>query len=105
MDRMFDNKEIYLYGTFFALVKEQLGAIDRAADGRLGWWGKGRVNARNQAMGKFVKKILKYKLSKGSADPMAEFLHDLEFIEHDNRVWGDIESRQLEYVRDVIGFL
>ncbi len=36
---------------------------------------------------------------------MADFVKDLEFIELDDRVWGDIEPRQLEYVRDVLGFL
>ncbi len=105
MERRLDKKETYLYGTFFALVKEQLGAVDKATDGLLGWWGKRRVQARNQAMGKFVKKILTHKAGKRAEDPMADFVKDLEFIELDDRVWGDIEPRQLEYVRDVLGFL
>ena len=97
-----DRKETYLYGTLLALVQEQLDAIDKRVSGRLGFWGRSRMSARNQTMMKFLRKIITHKISTGAIDPLTSVAIDLECIEQDNAVWDDISREQLEYVRNVL---
>ena len=97
-----DKKETYLWGTLLALVKEQLEALNKAASGSLGFWGKGRIQARNKAMEKFIKKLIEYKVSRFGEDTMDALLRDIEFIKQDNQVWGDVNLSELEYVCKVL---
>lgn len=99
-----DKKETYLWGTLLALVREQLDAINKYSS--LGFWEKSRMQSRNKAMIKFMKKLCKYKISKfgeSSTFPphLDKLLQDLQFIEQDTQEWGDVNSCQLEYVRKI----
>ena len=80
--KRFDNKELYLYGTLVALFEEQVEAIDKLTDGRLGMWGKSRLGARNREIDKILDKILAHKRTKlgTSFDASSELQHDLESI-------------------------
>jgi beta-lactamase class D len=98
-----DKKEIYLWGTLLALVKEQLEAINKTATGSLGFWGKSRIQARNKEMEKFLKKLIEHKLSCYGDDVMDALLKDIEFIKQDNQIWGDVSTSELEYIRSVLG--
>ena len=102
-----DKKETYLWGTLLALVREQLDAINK--DSSLGFLGKSRMQSRNKAMIKFVKKLCKHKISKFGESPTFpphsdKLLQDLQFIEQDTQVWGNVDSGQLEYVSKMLAF-
>ena len=102
MTTSLDKKETYLYGTLLALAQEQLDAIEKKIQGRLGFWGKSRMSARNHELTKFLLKIIEHKVGKGSVDPLSSLVDDLELIEADQQVWNDISADQLEYVRNVL---
>ena len=100
-----DKKETYLYGTYLALIKEQLVALDKLSSGNLGFWGKSRISARTKEMGKFLEKIINHKLQAGVEDPFFQMQEDLLFIENNTSVWGDIRNEEIEFLRNAIGVL
>ena len=97
-----DKTELYLWGTLFALVKEQLEAINKAATGSLGIWGRSRMQARNKELEKFLKKLIEHKISSYGVDVMGALLKDIEFIKQDNQIWGDVSTSELEYVQSLL---
>jgi len=99
-----ESKENYLYGTLFALVKEQLDTIDVQISRGLGMWAKMRFQARTKEIGKFVTKILKLKKARYGDKAVPIFLDDLEYIESDEELWNDVTSGQVEYVRNILRY-
>lgn len=96
------RKEIYLWGTLLALVREQLSALQKLTRGTLGIWGKSRINARNKAIQKFTFKLLQEK-SKNNNDSFIEALFlDLEEIEKDQDIWMDITSEEINYMKTIL---
>lgn len=94
-----NNQDIYLWGTLLALVREQLAAVDKHLNGRLGIWGRARFHARTKEMGNFVIKLLQHK-AQSYGDGAVDALHaDLATIENDSHAWQDVTSQELEYVR------
>ena len=98
-----DNKDIYLWGTFLALVREQLDAIDKQVNGNLGMWGKARFNSRNKALQKFVFKLMQHKAQTHGDKAMDALRADLETIENDTDTWSDITAGELKYVKNILG--
>ncbi len=105
MERQIDKKETYLYGTLLALVREQLGAIQKQVSGRLGMWGKSRFNARTKEIQKIMFQIFQKKEGAFGEQAVPEMLADLDFIESDNRVWSDIKPEELQYLRNILSQL
>ena len=105
MSSSLDKKEIYLYGTLLALIREQLESVDKVSGGKLGFWGKNRMQARNKEIDKFLRKIIEHKFGQGFSDPLEQILSDLELIRNDNNVWGDISTNQLEYISNILNSL
>ena len=98
-----NKKDIYLWGTLLALVREQLTAIDKQVQGSLGIWGKARFNSRNKEVQKFLFKLLQRK-AQSHGDFAVEALHaDIENIEKDNQTWHNITSQEIQYVRNILG--
>ena len=97
-----DRKETYLYGTYLALIREQLAALDKLTNVTLGFWGKSRVGGRTKEMGKFLQKIVNYKLQAGVGDPFLQMKEDLSLIENETNVWGDIRKEEIEFLRNAI---
>ncbi len=101
MSEGLDNKEAYLYGTLFALIQEQLEALEKLASGNIGFWAKNRIPGRGKVIDKFALKIINYKISKGGGHMTTEIYKDIEFIDGDYRVWADITKQQLNIIRDI----
>ena len=95
---MFDQKEKYLYGTLLALVRDNLAALDRHQQGKLGLWGRSRASNRNRAIDKFVQKLIDYKSKQGCSDPTSAIISDLARIEKDENQWGDIDTRPVDFL-------
>jgi len=74
------SKENYLYATLLALTEEQSEAISQLTQGNLGWWGKGRVQARGAKICGLIEKIIAYKTSQGSMNCSEEIMKDLQGI-------------------------
>lgn len=100
-----NRKEAYLYGTYFALIREQLVALNKLANGKLGFRGKNRASARTEEIGKFLENIVNYKLQAGVTVPLQQMKEDLSHIEQDTRVWDDIRKEEVEFLRNAIGML
>ncbi len=101
-NHVLNKKEIYLWGTLLALVKEQLEAINKVTSGSIGFWGKGRIKSRNKAMEKLLKKLIAHKISRFGEEAVGELLKDIAFIHQDRKVWGEVNSSHLNYVRKVL---
>ena len=102
MNRTLGKKETYLYGTLLALVEENLVAIEKHQQGKLGVWGRARASSRNGAIDKFVQKIINHKLARGQDDPIDEMVLDLAFIQNDVDVWDDVSDAQLDMLRKLL---
>jgi len=99
---MFDKNETYFYGTLLELAREQLISWDKHQRGKLGMWGRARASSRNGAIDKFVQKLIDHKVARGIADPVANIVEDLEFIQRDSSVWDDISDDQLNFLRKLL---
>lgn len=99
-----EAKDTYLYGTLFALVKEQLDAIDLQISGGLGMWAKMRFQSRTKEIEKFVRKILKRKIANHGEQALQLVIDDLEHIESNKELWSDVSSAQIEYVRNILRY-
>ena len=97
-----DKKEIYLYGTLFALVHDNLVAFEKHKLGKLGIWGRARASSRNNAIDKFVRKLFSYKDSQGHSNPAAAIVTDLAAIRADSDLWADISEEQVDYVKKLV---
>ena len=75
-----NNKEIYLYGTVLALAEEQENAIKQLALGKLGFFGKSRIQSRGREIDKFLEKIKLNKKQLGVIDINESIISDLESI-------------------------
>jgi hypothetical protein len=101
IERM-DKKETYLYGTLLALIQDNLKALEKHRQGKLGVWGRARASSRNGAIDKFIQKIIDYKSKCGQDDPIEDMDRDLSYIRQDTEVWDDISDEQLDMVRKLI---
>jgi len=101
------KKEIYLYGTLLALVREQLDAFDKQVTSGLGFWARARLGSRTKEMQKFVFKILTIKAGndQSMADAIEGMAADLEAIESDRTTWADIRPQELDYLRSILSQL
>jgi hypothetical protein len=97
-----DSTEVYLYGTLFALVKEQLDAVNRHAEGKLGFWGKGRIQPRTRTITKFLIRVLQHKQSAHGGDAIQRIADDLDFMVVDRGLWKDVAVEQVEYIRGIL---
>ncbi len=102
MNRTLDKQETYLYGTVLQLVRDNLAAMEKHQQGKLGLWGRARANSRNGAIDKFAQKIFDYKVKTASLDPIGEIVQDLTFIHHDNNVWDDVTEDEVVMLRTLI---
>lgn len=100
-----DKKNIYLWGTLLALVREQLDAIDKQVGGRLGIWGKSRFHSRSKQLQKFLFELYHRKAQTHGDQAVQALLEDLQQIENDKNTWKDITQNELEYVRNMLGSL
>jgi hypothetical protein len=100
--RELDKKETYLYGTLLELTRENLAALEKHEKGVLGIWGRARASHRNEAIDKFVQKIIDRKVAADHADPIGEIVKDLEFIEQDTQVWDGISDASVKMVHKLI---
>ena len=94
-----DKKETYLYGTLLALIQDNLEALEKHQQGKLGIWGRARASSRNSAIDKFIQKIIDYKSKCGRENPVDEMVRDLSDIRLDTEVWDDVSDEQLDMVR------
>ena len=94
-----DKKETYLYGTLLALIKDNLEALEKHQQGKLGVWGRARASSRNSAIDKFIQKIIHYKSKCGEENPIDYMVRDLSYIRLDTEVWDDVSDEQLDMVR------
>jgi hypothetical protein len=100
-----DKKDVYLWGTLLALVREQLAAIDKHVQGTLGMWGRARLQSRTKEIQKFIFKLMERKM-RFCSDEALEALHaDLAEIRADNGMWHDVTPSELEYVRTILAGL
>ena len=102
MNRNLDKKETYLYGTLLALIQENLVALDKHQQGKLGFWGRARASSRNGAIDKFIKKIITHKSARGHDDPIDEMVLDLMHIQQDTQVWDGVSDDQLDMLRKLL---
>ena len=102
MDRNLDKKETYLYGTVLELIRENLVALEKHEQGKLGMWGRARATSRNGTIDKFVQKIIDHKVAADHADPVGEIVRDLEFIQQDSCVWDGISGAVIKTLRKLI---
>lgn len=98
-----DKTEVYLYGTLFALVAEQLTAIESHVEGQLGFFGRMRLQSRTGTITNFVAKLVQHKQD-GDGDALQQIWDDLERIamETDEGVWKGVRREHLEYLRNLI---
>ena len=94
-----DKKETYLYGTLLALIQDNLEALEKHQQGKLGIWGRARASSRNSAIDKFIQKIIDYKSKCGHENPIDEMVRDLSDMRLDTEVWDDASDEQLDMVR------
>ena len=102
MNGNLDKKETYLYGTVLQLVRDNLAALEKHQQGKLGFWGRARANSRNGTIDKFVQKIINHKVKTGRPDPIGEIVRDLTFILQDDNVWNDITEEEVVMLRTLI---
>ena len=101
---MVTKKETYLYGQLFALAKEQLAALDKRIEGRLGIWGKNRLNARTRRLSKVLQEIFILKIKSDVNDPdlvLSEINKDLVSL---RRAWDDVSQGELDYLKSMTDF-
>lgn len=93
-----NKKEVYNYGTFFALIKEQNEAHEKQVVGKLGRWGKARMKPRDETIFKFATKILrnKAKIFSSMEEILESVKSDLAFISSDNNVWGEVPAQEIK---------
>jgi hypothetical protein len=108
--RIITGKEAYLYGTTFALIKEQMQISRKglqAFQGLSGRWRQARFNSRDKKIISFLEKIIVNKQKQlGSIDSAyQDFIKDLEFIDTDINVWGDIGSDEISYIFELLEYL
>ena len=97
-----DKKETYLYGTLLALIRDNLEALEKHQQGKLGFWGRARASSRNGAIDKFIQKIVDYKSKRGQDNPIDDMVGDLSYIRQDNEVWDDVSDDQIDMLRKLI---
>lgn len=100
-----DKKDIYIWGTLLALVREQLAAVDKQVQGTLGMWGKARFQSRGREIQKFLFKLLERKVQSRGDGALEALRADLVAIETDNNTWHDVTPSELEYVRTILAGL
>ena len=100
--RKVTKKETYLYGQLFALPKENLAAINKLTEGKLGMWGKARLQPRTNRILQVLLQLYGNKQKQGiSTDDIAfdEIERDILFL---YGKWGDISKDELEYLQSIM---
>ncbi|MFC1600812.1 hypothetical protein ACFL34_00490 [Candidatus Sumerlaeota bacterium] len=94
------SKETYEYGTLLALIRDQNKAIQKQANGELGWWGRGRIRPRGLTMVKFAFNIFRSKAERlPNLDAVNEsIVSDLKIIACDPKVWGQVSDSEIDDV-------
>ena len=98
---MVTKKETYLYGQLVSLSRDNLAAIDKLVDGRLGVWGKGRLNARSRRINEILQQIFALKIEAGNLDVdhlLMEIDKDLDAL---HRTWDDVTQEELDYMKSL----
>lgn len=100
-----DSKNLYLWGTLFALVREQLDAVDNQVGGRLGQWGKARFHSRSTQIQKFLFKLYERKFQTHGYFAAQALAEDLQNIEQNKNTWKGITIHEITYIRNMLSYL
>ena len=102
---MVTKKETYLYGQLVSLTRDNLAALDKHLDGRLGIWGKTRLSSRSRRINEILRQIFFLKSEAGNFTVdhlLIEIDKDLDAL---HRTWDDVTQEELKYMKSLTAFV